>query len=441
MQLDNLTPQECWQLSLSEREEYHRRLLLAQLAWVSREVPFYRRLNLPLADLRRLGLAEILAALPMVTKEMIRGRNPDFLSATPLKGIWTKTGGSTGEPTEIFHDYLKIRQSKASLAFARQWWGLKLGQRCFYVWGHSASLAPGWPGVKDRILRPFKDLLRLRLRVNAYRMDQKSLGEYVRRLIRFQPLMIMGYTSSIYLLAQKFLDDGCDAGTLPRLRGVIVTADPCYPFQAELIRTAFGAPVIVEYGSVEVGVIAYDHPDGTFRVLEDRLVVETVPHGDGLYDLVVTDLGSRSQPLIRFAMDDQCQKPLDMPPHGEGFRTLGAIDGRVLDSVVGAGGRRLHGVALSHIVNASYPGVLRYRFHQQASGRLRVELQLKPRASKDPGAEAHLLAYLQNELGAGTPIELTYLESFPPTPSGKFRWVVSEMRQNQGTPTADRPGT
>ena len=125
---------------------------------------------------------------------------------------------------------------------------------------------------------------------------------------------------------------------------------------------------------------------------------------------------------VRFAgkaaLADAC-RPLS-------FRTLGKIDGRVLDLIVGADGRRLHGVALSHIVNATYPDVLRYRFHQKADGHLKIELQLKPEAQIILEMENRLRTYLYEKLGTTLPIEVIYVNNFPPSPSGKFRWVISE---------------
>jgi len=424
-----ITPKECWQISLEEREESHRRLLLAQLQKATRKVPFYRSLRLPLEDFHKSSLREILQALPIVTKEMIRGRNPDFLSSPLPPGHWLKTGGSTGEPTEVYHDREQLRWGKESVEFARNWWGVKTGQKCFYIWGHSASLASGWPGRKDRLLRPAKDFLRRRLRINAYRVDQDSLKDNVRRLIKFQPQMIIGYTSTIFLIAEQFLAEGHNPALLPKLGGVIVTADPCYPFQAELIQKAFGSPVIMEYGSVEVGAIAYSHPDGTFRVLEDRLLVETPSDSSEFPEIVVTDLSSQGQPLIRFSIEDQCQSPITPPTDEQGYRLLGPIIGRVLDSISGKDGKRLHGVALSHIVNVSYPQVLRYQFFQDKYGKLKISLQLKGSTPTDSNSEGRLLSYLTNELGP-IPIEIFYVENFPPTPSGKFRWVLSEMTQN-----------
>jgi phenylacetate-CoA ligase len=253
----------------------------------------------------------------------------------------------------------------------------------------------------------------------------------VQKLIRFQPEMIIAYTSTVYLLAQRFLMDGYNANHLNNLRGIIVSCDPCYPYQAEVIQAAFGAPIIVEYGCMEVGSIAYSHPDGTFRALEDRLIVETPMGLGGLPEVIVTDLSSFFQPLIRFAIDDNVQKSIAAPPQGIGFRTLGPIEGRVFDMVSGEGDRCLHGAALSDCVKSSYPDVLRYRFYQGADGFLRVELQLKPNARADGKLEKHLLTFLREELGSTIPIELVYVESFPQTLSGKFRMIVSEMPQAQ----------
>ncbi len=354
-----------------------------------------------------------------------------MLAEDLLPGHWSKTGGSTGEPTLVYHDYEQQRWDKQSVAFARGWWGLRMGQRCFYVWGHSASLASGWAGYKDRLLRPMKDLLRNRMRVNAYRMDRDSLHNHLVRLLRYQPEMIIGYTSSVYLLAQQYLDEGYSKQHLRNIRGIIVTADPCYPFEQEVIQSAFGVPVAIEYGSVEVGEIAYGHPDGTFRILEDRLIVETLSVENDLYQIIVTDLGGRSQPLIRFNMADYCRMPVAVPPNGNGYRTIGMVEGRVLDSIVGDGGRCLHGVALSHIVNVTYPNALRYRFIQGSDKHLRIELQLKPTTSVNPDAENQLLSYLTGELGQGIPIELVYVQEFEPTRSGKFRWVKSDASDSK----------
>lgn len=422
-----IIPQACWQLPSTERETYHQHLLLQLLHWSVEHVPFYQRLGLSFDALKNKPARDILAYLPVITKEMLRGRNPDFLSTRIIPGHWAKTGGSTGEPLEIFYDRERVRWGKQSTAFARGWWGLRDGDRCFYIWGHSASLAPGWKGVKDRMIRPVKDFLRNRLRVDAYRMDAASLNSYIEKMLSFNPRMIIGYSSTVYLLAQSFIQKGLSARQLPDLKGVIVTADPCYPHQAEVIRSAFHAPVIIEYGSAEAGNIAYSHPDGTFRVLEDRIIVETIEHGRDKYEILVTDLSACYQPLIRFAMQDESISGIGLPPDEKGFCTMGMVEGRVLDYITGEGGNRLHGVALSHIVNATYPAIWRYRFTQKSLTHLAVEFQLKPGGVPDFSSENRFRSYISRELGRSIHVDIQYIQDFPSSPSGKFRWVVSEL--------------
>lgn len=436
MEAEPYQPSAIWALSGQQRVAYQKQRLLQQLRWAVQCVPFYQGLNLNIRSLQEAHLNEILNSLPIVTKDLLRGRNPDFLSSESMSGYWSRTGGSTGEPTEIFYDRKKIKWGKASVAFARGWWGVRAGQRCFYMWGHSASLASGWRGRKNIILRSVKDLLRNRFRVDAYRLDQGSLRRYVQKLIRIQPTMIIGYTSAIYLLAQRFQAEGYSPADLPKLRCIIVTADPCFRFQSEIIQDAFGAPLIEEYGSAEIGVIAYSHPDGSFRVLEDRLIVETPLCPDSssgqseAYSVIVTDLSARFQPLIRFDMADLCLTQISAAPDDSGFQVMGKVAGRVLDTIHGHTGQMLHGVVLSHIVNSRYPDVLRYRFYQNSNGEIQVALQLKPTKEASMFAEKHLIRYLKDKLGESIGIKIKYVDGFPETPSGKFRWVVSELDPN-----------
>ena len=429
MKLNNLPPQLTWDLSHEDRQNYLKKLLLEQINWVTRNVPFYEDLRLDLDSFDKMPLGEILLELPVINKQDIKNRNTDFLSKRELPGNWTKTGGSTGEPVEIFQDKEKIRRGKQSVAFGRGWWGLKNGQKCFYIWGHSASFVSGYKGFISKNLIPVKDFLRNRLRVNAYMMDQTSLSEYIRKILRYQPIMIIGYTSTVHMLAKRYNFEGYKPDDLRNMRGIIVTADPCYPYQKEEIQEIFGAPVILEYGSVEVGAVAYSHPDGTFRVLEDHFIIETLEDKSGLYKIVVTDLSSRFQPFIRYSMDDFCDNPIANVP-GIGYRSIGNITGRRLDAIVGCNGELLHGVYLSHMVNIQYPEVLRYRFYQDIEGYITLEVQLSENSEKNINSENMIINNLAAELGHNIDVGIKYVEDFPQTPSGKFRWVVSEKYQS-----------
>ncbi len=419
-------PSDVWDLSSPQREQYQKRLFLRQLRWVTQHVPFYRDLNLAIPELEALPLQAILDRLPFQTKNQIKGKNPQFLADMQIPGYWVRTGGSTGERVDVFHEKTKVASGKASTAFARGWWGFKDGQKCFYIWGHSGTFAPGWKGLQSHLLGGVKDRLLHRLRVNAYTLDEAHLQVHIDTLIKFQPKWILGYTSSVFALAQSYIRNGHHPSELTKLRGVIVTSDPCYPYQLDTINTAFRRPVINEYGCIEFGCIAYTHPDGTYRVLEDHLIIETPMVEDQRHDVVVTDLCTRFQPFIRYKLDDHCSMPLADPP-SSGFHTIGEIEGRLLDFVIGKNGQKLHGLLLSHFVTSAYPLVSKYRFYQNKSDKIRVELQLFPNKEIDHESEEYLLSLIRREIGSETVLEVVYVNSFPQTPSGKFRWVVSEL--------------
>src|SRR5262249_15953811 len=145
-------------------------------------VPYYRRLAAD-ADLPpRFGtLAEYRAAVPVLPKPVVRARPHDFLSEKAPPGCWKRTGGSTGSPMKVFWGkdaYRKLLHAKYRWLAA---WGLDIFDRTAFLWGHSASLAPGLAGCVARWRQPLEDRLRNRIRLSAYHLGHDDLRTYLRR--------------------------------------------------------------------------------------------------------------------------------------------------------------------------------------------------------------------------------------------------------------------
>src|SRR3954463_11055871 len=66
-------------------------------------VPYYRRLAGRLGlPVRFAGLAEFQDRVPLLHKQHVRENPRDFLSDRATPGHWTRTGGSTGTPMQVF---------------------------------------------------------------------------------------------------------------------------------------------------------------------------------------------------------------------------------------------------------------------------------------------------------------------------------------------------
>jgi phenylacetate-CoA ligase len=358
--------------------------------------------------------------MPILPKDTVRARPRDFLSAQATPGKWLQTSGSTGNPMRFFWGADAHREMLRGRYRFFAMWGHDIFDRMVFLWGLGHGSAPGWRGRFARCQQNVEDSLRNRLRLPAYKMGHEDLGRHLRRIAAFRPKSIYALSRAAYLLAleaeeRKFR---CDS-----LKFVTLTGEPAYPHMIQAIERAFGVPAIMEYGSTECGFVAGQWHDRTLRIREDMVLPETIPGSDGRYDIVLTVLTNPSFPLIRYAIEDNADAPLERPERG--FAILGNIAGRNDDLVRTGCGGYLHPCRIDAFFEFEYFRYVRgYRVHQRADGSLTLTLELR-----DPSATAELpnLERRFRELVGGQPVTLEIVDSIPQTLSGKHRLVTSEL--------------
>lgn len=215
------------------------------------------------------------------------------------------------------------------------------------------------------------------------RLDARApIGDLVEALNAFQPEGINTYASIAALLAERQL-----AGELriaPRVLGTsgeVLTAE-----MRERIVAAWGRQPFNYYGASETGLIATecDHHAG-LHVLEEQVQLEVVddeyrpvPAGEPGARLLLTNLFNRTQPLIRYELNDLITVSPEPCPCGRPFPLLETVGGRsddVLELPAAEGGTiKVHPVTLRSPLAGI--GVLsEYRIVYRA-GELRVEAVL-----------------------------------------------------------------
>lgn len=382
-----------------------------------KSVPYYRQLasdgDLPPTFA---SLAEFRASVPVLDKRPVREARRSFLSETPAPGRWHFTGGSTGVTTRVYWPHEAHQEMLRAKYRFHAMWGLDIFDRCAFLWGHSASFAPGLGGYVGRIRVPIEDTLRNRLRLSAYRMGVDDLRQHVRRIERYRPAFIYAYSTSAYLLAIEAEALGFASDTL---KLVVLTAEPAFPHFIERVEQAFHVPSAIEYGSSECGLIATQGPDGRLRVREDTTLVETLPRADGRFDIVVSVLINSSFPLLRYAIGDATDGPLEHTDRG--FATMTNVVGRDNDVLLSRSGRYLHSLWFDDLFE-NMEGLRRWQVHQLADGALRVSVELQADVSIDTtGLARRLQEYVE-----GFPVDVRIVSEVPQTAAGKHRWVLSE---------------
>jgi len=357
-------------------------------------------------------------AVPVLRKSQV-ARNPErFLSKAPAPGKWHFTAGSSGPPSPIYlPDQAHLQNLHAQYRFHRMW-DIDVFDPKAFLWGHGASFAPGISGKLARLRQPIEDRLRNRLRLSSYFLGEHQLTEYLKRIRSFRPKALYGFSSALYLLAAEAARQGFECDSLDL---VILTAEPAFPDIVQQVKRGLRVPVAIEYGATECAVIAHQWPDGTLRVREDMVIVETLPRDDGKYDIVLTILNNHSFPLIRYAIGDVTDAPIEQPDVG--FAKLGQIIGRDIDLVKSRTGNVVHTAAIAALLQ-HYHDIRRFQVCQERNGAVAVQLEVN-----DP-ASFRVTSGLRNQLVDfvdGYPVTISVVDTIPSNTGGKHRWSLSEL--------------
>ncbi|MHB8493948.1 MAG: phenylacetate--CoA ligase family protein [Casimicrobiaceae bacterium] len=389
-------------------------------------VPYYRQAFAESGFApERMGDASDLAKVPLLTKALIRA-NVDRLKAhgaTALKRY--NTGGSSGEPLVFYIGKDRRSHDVAAKWRATRWWDVDIGDVEIVVWGSPIEL-----GAQDRI-RQWRDrVLRTEL-LPAFDMSAPGLDAFVERIRACAPRMLFGYPSSLALIARHAEKRAIAMNELG-IRVAFVTSERLYDDQRQTIERVFGCKVANGYGGRDAGFIAHECPAGGMHFSAEDIVVETVdPSGNQVAageagEIVVTHLATGDFPFIRYRTGDVGILDQRACPCGRGLPLLAEVQGRTTDFVVASDGTIMHGLALIYVIR-DLPSIEAFRIVQESTERTRV--LVVPGPGFESGLRAQIEAGLRQRLGSSVDVSVELVDSLPPEPSGKFRYVQSRVAQ------------
>lgn len=371
-------------------------------------VPFYRRLY----DRERIDPAAIrsladLAHLPIVTKAQLQTElEDDLLSRDRRKSalVTSLTSGSTGHPFRTYRDPWLERWRAGYLLRALGTAGYRLGDRLLIVVERPERPGTGWTRWR---------------KLTFYDPAEYVLAE----INRLQPAIVYGYVSALRQVVRLAQERGV---TVHQPKAVVTVSETLDPITRQLLGDGFGAPVYDIYGSIEMGVIAWECQahDG-YHVAEDSVLLETRAAGHGLHRLLLTNLNNEAMPLIRYDQADLVLPGDGSPcPCGRRFRKLAAIQGRVMDSIVRPDGSHVPPFSVTSAVS-EIPGVRRFQIVQEGTDLLTVKVEsARPLSTEVVGRLEHDLTKV---LGSGMRISTEAIASLEPPPGVKFRLVEARL--------------
>lgn len=418
-------------LHAADLERYQDQRAQRLVAYVAGHSPFYRShwAGQNLADWR---------ALPTVDKQTMM----DNFSTFTTQGISKESALQVALQAEQSRDFRPLLNG-----FAVGLSSGTSGHRGLFI--ASSQEQAAWAATV--LARTLHDLRLRRLRVafflrsnnNLYEQVGKGLiqfryfdlmlplAEAVDRLNALQPHILIGPPSLL-----SFLADERRAGRLRiQPERLISVAEVLELQDQEHLQTIFDVPVHQIYQCTE-GFLAASCLKGTLHIQEDIVALQFEPLPGGSENRVtpiVTDLWRRTQPIIRYRLNDILQLDPAPCPCGSPFRAIRTIEGRNDDvcyftSSTGQP-RPFFPDTIRRMILLASPCIADYQAIQLVYGQLDIYLSVIPGASfatVEQSVQASVATTLAQY--ACLPAKLQIVEGLPVLPAGKKRRRVQKSQ-------------
>jgi len=366
--------------------------------------------------------------LPLMSKDDARLHSEKIVWKNAPGGVFRyNTGGSTGEPLIFFFGRKRQAADAACRMRAKRWWGLEPGDKEIFLWGAPIELR------RTDIIKQIRDRLCNQVLLNAFEMSSKRMDRYIDILNAYKPKSIYGYASSLTLLAE-YSHKKKKRLTLPTLKVVYATGEPLYPHQREIISSIFNAPVANEYGARDAGLIALESPRGKMHINSEWIIVEIVdkngnPVSEGdIGEIVITNLASEVFPFIRYKTGDQGRMEKKQNENSMSLEILKEVYGRSTDFILRNDGTIMHALSLIYVLRET-PGIKQFKIIQNKLNEIIVQVVPEPELWQDSNIFS-IKNSLKKRVGEETTIKINICEFIKSEKSGKYRYVVSNVKPN-----------
>jgi phenylacetate-CoA ligase len=387
-------------------------------------VPYYRE---QWAKRRRQGDRaswEYLENWPILEKEPLRLNPKAFLAddVNMRNMLHEGTSGSTGTPIDLWSSRITMK-SWYALAEARwrKWYRLTYRDRWAILGGKLVApirqqKPPFW--VWNKGLN--------QLYMSSFHLSPHLLYHYLEAIKNYRIKYLLGYTSSLYALAQEVLQSGRQD---LQMEVVITNAEPLFNHQRQAIARAFRCPVRETYGVSEMVTAASECEAGRLHLWPEVGIVEICvndePAGPGVSgNLICTGLLNLDMPLIKYRVGDRGTYPseAEVCRCGRTLPLMAAIDGRMDDLVFSADGKAV-GQQLDTLFD-SYMHIREGQIIQEGLDEFRI--RYVPASGFTPEAGKAMEARLQARMGP-VKVILDPVPEIPREANGKFRVVVCNL--------------
>jgi len=243
--------------------------------------------------------------LPILTKAALQAPLKERLSTGyTIQNVYVnKTSGSTGNPFYFAKDKFTHALTWAIIQNRFNWHG---------VYGKKQARFYGIPNETiPRIKERTKDFFSNRYRFNVFDLSDAAFEKWIEKFKTTEFVFLNGYTTVLVAFANYLNSKGIVLkNTCPSLKACMVTSEMCFEEDKIAMTTAFGIPVVNEYGASELDLIAFQDTKNQWLVNTESLFIEIVddnniplPYGKS-GRIIISSLYNKAHPFIRYELGD-----------------------------------------------------------------------------------------------------------------------------------------
>lgn len=364
-----------------------------------------------------------LKKLPIISKNDVRKNFDQFIPKqfNQFKTVKASTNGSTGIPLELLWEKNSILIERCYQDRHIEWGGAKISDRIAYF-GSSHFLIseyqkkpPFWRHSHTAGIVYF----------SPFHLSENNLKYYIKKLQTFQPKIIRGHPSKIYIIADYMFRQN-KSNVNPKC--VITSSEMLLPYQREIIEKVFNCKILDFYGNNEHVSLITQCKHGSYHINPEYGYIEILKDGEEVKtketgEMICTGFTNHAMPLIRYNIEDLAKISQDTCECGINFSIVESIQGRIRDIIKTKDGHYYTtGDIISGIKN--FKSIVEWQLIQKKIDKFIVNVKID--TNFDCSKDISSLEILLRKRLKDSVIEINIVDHIE-RKNNKFRAVISEI--------------
>jgi len=415
--------QESENWTLSQMETYQLECLRKLLEDLKDSSPFYQKRLQDIDPNKIDSVKQFQSLIPALKREEFAANYDDIISRKwkNFKLTKARTSGTTGQALQFFHPLKDNQREWAAICY--QW------KRVGYVPGRTRRAEFRGLVQNKRLIDYFPE--QKMLRCSILDLKEENVRYYADIIRRNGIEFFHGYPSALNLLALEIVNHKI---SFPQPKAVLLASEEVYDWQLDNIQTAFpNAILFAHYGCAERTVLAgWCEHRREYHVLPQYSLVEVNPDNS---EIIGTNLFNTVNGFVRYRMTDtvlesdwqtcpDCKRPL-VPR----FKKLG---GRSEDYLFSCE----KGLIPPAVVTYPLKGLMaiqeiQFKQSERDVITMRYTTRIQATESEIQNDLKNIKKGLGHLFGRETSFLFERVDDFKRSPSGKFKWIVSELDESR----------